>query len=323
MTHASTPIAIRNLPICRSDVAAIDPDLMMGFDGARPFETPEAARTAAYQAALSGGPVELGEDGGDDGFILIRGVAIVPVHGVLMANESRISDWLGWATYQGLIRIFDTLAARDDVTAVVCHFHSPGGDAYGVEEVARAMGGLSVPIIGWVDAMAASAAYWLASQSSSITVDLSSRVGSVGVMQLNHWPVAEDYFGEREVIITSPFAKAKRPNPTTDEGRALIMPELAELETRMHASVAAGRGVEVEDFRRRTALTEDPTTGGAVFAGEAAVERGLADLVEPRGDVLSRILAEYGADPDSSARPRPRAQSAQALAAAAAARAAI
>ncbi len=88
-------------------------------------------------------------------------------------------------SYQGLVADFKTLLDAG-ATTIVLDTDSPGGEAYGVFETARQLRKMAdekgARILTYVDGMAASAAYALASVSDEIIMNPQAEVGSIGVV---------------------------------------------------------------------------------------------------------------------------------------------
>lgn len=105
-----------------------------------------------------------------------RGVAVIPVRGVL---------WRDALGHLGAL----LHAARTDPTvrAIVLDIDSPGGSVYGVSELAAQIRETRAvkPVIAAVSALGASAAYWLASQATTVVAAPSAEVGSIGVFTLH------------------------------------------------------------------------------------------------------------------------------------------
>lgn len=253
-------------------------------------------------------------------FAVDNGVAIVPVRGILTPNSEILERWLGWATYAGLTRTMEELAAREDVRAVAMIYDSPGGNVLLLESAGAAVRSCAAvkPVHAVVDVMAASAAYYLASQCTEITLAPGAWVGSIGTMSVTADYVAPGHDGAQLFVQTSSHARAKAPTGATEEGRALVQRAIDAMEAEFHAVVAAGRGIDPAELRAKLSVTEDEADGGAVFWGSDAVRRGLADRIEPTSAAMARIARAYAAK-----RPAPRAMGAAAQAAAARARAAI
>lgn len=252
-------------------------------------------------------------------FAVARGVAVVPVRGVLTPNAALYEKYLGWATYFGLADTCAALAEDPAVGAICFEFDTPGGYVMGCETAAQAIAALTKvkPTFALAAPMAASAGYWLASQCGEISVVPGGAVGSIGVAMSGFQHVAPNGSGEQWARLLSSHARAKVPDPTTDEGRALIAQDLDALEARFHDAVAAGRGIAVGELAARLSVTDAPEDGGAVYVPEDAVARGVADHVETRGAFYQRIFDAYASKPKSGGRSAMIAKAAAASAAAA------
>jgi len=250
----------------------------------------------------------------------VRGVAVMPVRGVLTPNSEILERYLGWATYAGIEAACAEIAAAEDVGAAVLEIDSPGGLVMALNGAAAAVAALAAvkPVYVLVNPLAASAAYWLASQATSVSMTPGALVGSVGIMRESSVPVQPDMMGEQWNVHVSSHARAKWPDPRTESGRAEIQRSLDENEAEFHAMVARGRGIAPEALAQQLSVTGDPADGGAVFGAAQAIQRGLADTMETRAAFYDRVMAAHA--PRPAARPAARAFAAQAAAAAAVAR---
>lgn len=268
------------------------------------------ASLASY--ALQDAGVEVGRG---ERFAVHRGVAYVPVRGILSPNSALLERYLGWATYHGLIETMGALAASDEVQAVVMFFDTPGGAVMGIQGAAEAIKACAAlkPVHGMVHPLAASAGYWLASQCTEISASPGSWVGSVGTMVTGSQPVQPGMEGDQMFILTSQNAGAKRPDLSSEEGRAVAQVRLDAMEAEFHAAIAEGRGISIEDLKTKLTRSDDTAKGGDVFWGMDAVERGLVDAIETVAAFMTRISGLYA--------PKPQTRSRAYLARAAAARA--
>ncbi|ETA53975.1 S49 family peptidase [Ponticoccus alexandrii] len=266
--------------------------------------------SAGTQAALTGAQGER--------FTVSRGLAVVPLRGLITPNMFVLERWLGWSTCHGIEATMGELAASDDVAAIVLVCDSPGGNALAVPGAAAAVAAANAvkPVHALIHPLCASAAYWIASQARDIAITPGSWVGSVGVLHTAMHPVQPGASGFQMFLQASSHARAKVPDPSTDTGRAEVQRRLDAMEADFHASVAAGRGLSVEDLRSRMSTTDNPADGGAVFWGQEAVTRGLADTVETEAAFWQRIGAAYAPRPARTTRrgAQARAAAAQALA---------
>ncbi|WP_323789976.1 S49 family peptidase [Thalassovita sp.] len=225
-----------------------------------------------------------------------RGLAVVPVRGLLTPNFYGLERWFGWTTYHGLEETMQTLAASDEANAIVLAVDSPGGLVVGIEAAAQAVAEAAKikPVVALINPMAASGGYWIASQASEIVMTPGSIVGSIGVAVTSGSFEAMGANGVRQYEMTSTHARAKWPDPATEGGRVELQRSLDESEARFHAAVSSGRGIALDDLPGQLSVTEDPTDGGAVFGPADAVARGLADREQVQSAFWAQMQASYG-----------------------------
>ncbi|MCJ8139362.1 S49 family peptidase [Falsirhodobacter halotolerans] len=266
-----------------------------------------------FEAAQRGGAMTAAVER----FTVQRGVAVVPVRGLLTFNNPMLERYLGWTTYVGLIETMTDLARNPDVASVVLEGDSPGGFVTGLDAAAQAVAECAAvkPVHGLVSPLAASGGYWLLSQATDISMTPGSVVGSIGIVVNASAPMQPDSEGDQTFVLTSTHARAKRPDPTTDLGRAELQRSLDEAEAQFHAVVAAGRGIPIEDLAARLSVTDDPRDGGATFAPADAIARGLADQAETRAAFYDRVFGTYASKPRTTASRGYAARAAAALAA--------
>lgn len=273
-------------------------------------QLPEGA--SAYDGAVQ---IEVGAR-----FVVQRGVAIVPVRGLLTANMFAYERYMGWTTYHGLAETMALLAANDQVTAIVLEGDSPGGTVVGIEAATDAIAAAArvKPVHALVNPTAVSAAYWVLSQATDITMTPGGQVGSIGIQYQGAAPVQADMHGDQGYVVRSSNARAKNPDPSTEAGAALILSRLDQYEAIFHAAIVAGRGIAADDLTARISATDDPVDGGATFGFAQAQARGLADAQATRADFYADMFDRYApATRPAGSRAGARAFSAMAAAAAA------
>lgn len=222
-------------------------------------------------------------------------VAILDVRGPLISRANLFTAVSGATSYDILRR--DLQAALDDPTirAVVMPYDTPGGSVTGVDELAKAIrdGKSKKQIIAYVGGTAASAGYWLASQSTEIVIAETAILGSIGVRAtLRDTSKKDAEAGVLEFI--SSRAPGKRTDLSSDEGKARIQRTIDALEDVFIATVAQGRGVKPDDVAAKFG-------GGDVLIGSAAVAAGMADRVGTFEAVVAE-LAGRGPTPPNSKR---------------------
>lgn len=203
---------------------------------------------------------------------VIDGVAHIPVQGDLADSRSWIDELFGMGPVMTYTEMADSiLAAADDesVKEIQLDVDSYGGYVDGIYKTTEAIAlARSVkPVKAVVGSAATSAAYWIASQAESITAESDlSAIGSIGV-------AAAIWKPEGMYDIASSAAPNKRPDVSTDEGKAVIQKELDDIHAIFAGAVAAGRGVDVEK------VNADYGQGGIVLAIDAK-KRGMIDKVK-------------------------------------------
>lgn len=251
-------------------------------------------------------------------YAVSRGLAVVPVRGMLTPNRFLLEQYMGWTTYHGLVETMRELTASDEVRGIVIEHDSPGGMVLGVTAAAEAIAAAAAvkPVHGLINPMCMSAAYWLASQCSDLTLSTGSELGSIGIMAGGSDPVQPGMDGWQDTKMRSTHARAKNADLSTEEGRALVQQGLDDWEASFHGSIASGRGIAPDQIKDVLSLTDDQRDGGALFSGPEAIARGLADRVEDRTAFYERVTALYAPKAQSGSRSaRAVAHAAQALSA--------
>lgn len=217
-----------------------------------------------------------------------NGIGLLTIEGSLTYKHSWISALCGMQSYQKLIADVEALVEQGAHT-IVMDFDSPGGMAYGcfesamrIREIADEAG---VRIVSYVDGMAASAAYALASVSDEIISNPMSKVGSIGVVisLMNDLPKRIEE-GSEVVFVYSGESKI----PYDKEGKfredfiADLQKDTDDLYEEFISHVAQFRPMSPEAIR---------ATGAKTFRSSEAIEMGLADK-----EMTSAEFIDYLAD---------------------------
>lgn len=202
--------------------------------------------------------------------------AVIPIHGVLTRSPD-IFAWLfggGNTTYGEIANALAQAENDDKVSDIVFDIDSPGGEFDGMFSALLAMRDASKPSTAFISGIAASAAYALACQADTIIAsNIGVRVGSVGV-------VATYYVSENEVAVTSTAAPNKRPDVTTDEGKAAVREELDAMHQIFVDAIATAR--------KTTAVDVNATFGqGSTVLANEAVKRGMIDSIQSGKEINS------------------------------------
>lgn len=206
-------------------------------------------------------------------------VAIIPVTGPVFRYANLFTDISGATSLEVLAQDFTAALDNPNIASIVLNMDSPGGQATGISEFAHMVRASSKPVIAYVDGQAASAAYWIASAADEIVLGKTSEVGSVGAVV----SIDPSRRGETIEIVSSQSPK-KRPDITTDEGRAQIQSRIDSFAQVFIEDVAAYRGTSVD-------AVLDKFGQGDMRMGKEAIAHGMADRISTLEDVISGLLA--------------------------------
>lgn len=208
-------------------------------------------------------------------------------------------------------REFQNAVGDSEVGAIVIDVDSPGGVVDFIPETAamihEARG--KKPITAVANTMAASAAYWLASQADEVSVTPSGEAGSIGVYAAHRdLSGALEMQGIKTTLVSAGKYKVEgNPyEPLSDEAKIHIQEDVDAFYEMFTADVARGRGVKQKD------VTEGYGEG-RVLSAKNAVRAGLADRVETLGEAVARLSSRSRgsatvAEADAGAAANPEAE---------------
>lgn len=220
-----------------------------------------------------------------------KGVALITVEGSLVNRGAYIGAASGLTSYEGVTAQFAAAAADPDVKTILLDLDSPGGEASGAFELADFVHAVAQekPVVAIVNALAASAAYAMASGATRIVMTPSGVAGSIGVVML-HLDQSRrmDQLGVTPTLIYAGGHKVDgNPfEPLPEAVRADLQAEVDQIYAMFVATVARGRSNLTEDAIR---ATEARTCLGA-----EAVEIGLADDVGTFVDIAEELQSGMG-----------------------------
>src|SRR6202790_2379554 len=221
---------------------------------------------------------------------LRRGTAVVPV--------VRLSGLIGAVTplrpgmsLAGVARTLERAFAMKNARAVALVINSPGGSPVQSRQIYLRIRQLAtekkLPVLVFVEDVAASGGYMIACAGDEIFCDPSSILGSIGVVGGS--------FGLQELIKK---VGVERRLYTAGKHKAMLDPFLPEdpddvarvkaLQREIHAIFIA---LVKQSRGTRLKATDDVLFTGEYWAGETSVSLGLADAI---GDLRSTLRARYG-----------------------------
>lgn len=235
--------------------------------------------------------------GAEDGGARVAGarsgsIAVIPLHGVVTKRADMFDEVSGMVSLDRFGARFKAALADEAVDTVVLNIDSPGGAIDGVPETAEMIRQArdSKRIVAIADTMAASAAYWIGTAASELSVTPSGEVGSVGV-----WTAHQDLSAYLEamgvkvsLISAGKFKVEGNPyEPLGDEARAAMQARVDEAYDHFVKDLATQRGVSPKDVRNGFGE-------GRVVSAKAAVASGMADRVESLDALMSRLRGKSG-----------------------------
>lgn len=220
------------------------------------------------------------------------GVAVIPVHGVLVPRAANIDACETMTSYEGLRR--DIRAAINDpaVERIALDIDSPGGSVAGAFELAHDIRQMAQqkPITGVVNFMGYSGGYLIASACSEIVVSRTSGVGSIGVIASH---MDRSALNEKMgVKVTTVYAGAHKNDltphePISDQSLQVLTGLVNEGYEMFVSAIAEYRGMPEAAVR---------ATEAGLYRGQAAVDAGLADRLQAPQDAIDGIASAVAVD---------------------------
>jgi signal peptide peptidase SppA len=202
------------------------------------------------------------------------GVATISITGPLLPTTDEFDRVMLGATSLDEVRsTVESAAADPAVTSIVLNIDSPGGTVRGTPEAADAIYEASKvkPVRAHTSGTMASAAYWLGSQATSVSMTRSASVGSIGVMvpHIDQSKRAEMLGVKVELFTTGKFKAAGFPGTSlTESQRELIQERIDQVFGEFKSAVTRqGRKIPAEAMQ------------GQSFYGPQAESLGLATVV--------------------------------------------
>lgn len=213
-------------------------------------------------------------------------VSVLRLSGVI-GNVSRLAG--AQLNDASLAPLVERAFGKGKPVAVALAINSPGGSPVQSSLIAARIRRLAdekdIPVYGFCEDMAASGGYWLATAADTFFVDESSIVGSIGVISAS--------FGFQEFIARH---GVERRVYTAGEDKSMLDPfrperaedieRLKKLQAVIHQNFIA----QVKS-RRGARLTRDDIFTGEIWAGQEAVDIGLADGI---GHLVPKMKEIFG-----------------------------
>jgi HK97 family phage prohead protease len=202
------------------------------------------------------------------------GIAVIDIAGTLVNRAPMgVEAQSGLTSYEEIANDLARAVADESVRGIMLRINSPGGEAAGLMDMARAISSASEkkPVWASADSQAYSAAYWIAAAADQIYVSEDSGVGSIGVIAQH---VDQSEWNKNEgLTITTVTAGAHKADFSPHA------PLSNEAHQRLQAIVDEFYGMFVDGVARNRKMAKAAVraTEADTYRGQKAIDAGLAD----------------------------------------------
>lgn len=221
------------------------------------------------------------------------GVAVVPVIGSLTHRGGHLEAESGMRSYQAISADLDQATADSNIHTILMEFDSPGGSVSGAFELADKINAIADDpeqprVVAFVNGVAASAAYLLASQANVVLSTRNSLIGSIGVVTAH-----TDVSGAMEkagIVKTYMFAgdykvDGNPTEPLSDETKARVQASIDE---------AYDLFLDAIDRSGRISAEEARATKADTFTAPKAEDLGLVDEIISEDQLMATVNTMAG-----------------------------
>lgn len=192
-----------------------------------------------------------------------------------------------------VIKDLRKLKEDENVKAVVLRVNSPGGSAYGSEQIWYAVSELKKekPVIVSMGDYAASGGYYISCNADTIVAEPTTLTGSIGIfgMMPNAKGLTEKLGVNFDVVKTNPYADfSNLTRPMNDGEKGLMQMYVNNGYELFLTRCSDGRGISMEEL--------DKIAQGRVWTGSTAKELGLVDELGGLDKALEIAIAKAGVD---------------------------
>lgn len=192
-----------------------------------------------------------------------------------------------------VIKDLRKLQENEDVKAVVLRVNSPGGSAFGSEQIWYAISQLKKekPVIVSMGDLAASGGYYIACNADTIVAEPTTLTGSIGIFGMfpNAKGLTEKIGVNFDVVKTNQYADfGMLTRPMSEGEKSLVQMYVNQGYDIFLTRCADGRGISKEEL--------DKIAQGRVWTGSSAKELGLVDVLGGLDKALEIAIAKASVD---------------------------
>jgi len=220
-------------------------------------------------------------------------VCVLDLHGTIMPASGGLRD-SNIMNLKNLQKKIDLAFKLNNLQAIILNINSPGGSPVQSSLISKYIqekaGDANVPVIVFVEDMAASGGYWLACTGSEIYADSCSIVGSIGVISqglgfhqlIEKWGIDNrTYTAGENKSINNPF------DPVKESDVKIIKALLNEIHQKFIDHVKNNRG-------ERLTASDEVLFNGQYWTGDKAKELGLIDGIDHMDSFIKRKWGKEG-----------------------------
>lgn len=234
-------------------------------------------------------------------------IAVLPLYGIVTQRGNMVDDISGPGSVstQRFGQALNDAVADSSVGSILIDIDSPGGNVYGVSELADQIlqARNTKPVVAIANSLAASAAYWIGASAGEFYVTPGGEVGSIGVWQAHEdWSKFLDEEGIKTTFISAGKFKVEGnyTEPLGAEARDFMQSRVDDYYGAFTKAVAKGRGVGIDQVRKGMGQ-------GRVLGADAALAENMVDGIMTFDDVIKKMQK----DAKSASRGASRLASAQ------------
>jgi capsid assembly protease len=219
------------------------------------------------------------------------GVAVVSLMGTMLRRAGPVAKFFGFTGTESVRAAIDAANADPDVERILLRVDSPGGSVSGLDQLGESVAMSSKPVTAVVDGMAASAAYYVASQAKRVVAGRNDMVGSIGtrLMLYDYSKMFAKEGIEAVPIDTGEFKSAGAFGTKITEAQRADFQRLVDFYyADFLSTVARGRGMREEDVRK--------VADGRLFPPSEAMTSRLIDGVSTLERTLTEMRAAKSTD---------------------------
>lgn len=221
-------------------------------------------------------------------YVVEDGIAHFVLEGPVTRKPSSHQSFFGGYSSTLLRRSLMNADRDKSVSGIMLSIDSPGGEATGIPALAQTIRDLKKPVVAYVDGLAASAAYWIASQADEIVASPMSEVGNIGCYAVIN-DTSEMYRKDGvkvNVVRSGPYkGVGVRGSEVTEDHLSDIQRQVDTIHAAFVGSVREGRAMSEN---RANDLSD-----GRIFFSEEAKGHNLIDRIGDEQDAckaLNRLI---------------------------------